>query len=99
VKILAITRREPGTTFDHIQALQVPEAKEVWRLMGQDLIREIYFDPTRPAVVLVLEAESIDAAQASLAMLPMVAEGRIGFDFLELRPYRQLSNLFAPEHR
>lgn len=98
MKILAITRREAGTTTAQIQALQVPEAREVWRLMGEDLIREIHFDPTRPAVVLTLEAESVAAARERLASLPMVAQGLIGFDFLELRPYRQLANLFAPEH-
>jgi hypothetical protein len=99
MRILAITRREPGTTTEQIQALQVPEAKEVWRLMGEDFVREIHFDPTRPAVVLTLEAESAAAARARLATLPMVAPGLLGFDVLELHPYRQLANLFAAEHR
>lgn len=99
MRILAITRREPGATTEQIQALQMPEAKEVWRLMGEDFIREVHFDPTRPAVVLTLEAESAAAAQARLATLPMVAQGLLGFDVLELHPYRQLANLFAAEHR
>lgn len=99
MRILAITRREPGATAAQIQALQVPEARAVWRLIGEDFIREIHFDPTRPAVVLTLEAESVDAARARLAALPMVAQGLLGFDFLEMRPYRQLANLFAAEHR
>lgn len=70
MRSLAITRREPGTTARQIEALQVPEAKEVWRLMGEDFIREIHFDPIRPAVVLTPEAESAAAARARLATLP-----------------------------
>jgi hypothetical protein len=99
MRILAITRRLPGTRVEQIQALQVPEARAVWRLLGEDLIRDIWFDPARPAVVLMLEAESAAAARARLGVLPMVAEGLLDFDILELHPYRQLANLFAPEHR
>lgn len=99
MRILAITRRTPGTTTDQIMALQVPEAREVWRLMGEDFIRDIHFAPNRPAVVLTLEADSAEAARARLATLLMVAQGLLDFDFLELHPYRQLANLFAPEHR
>jgi hypothetical protein len=95
MKILAITRRRPGATAERIQALQIPEAREVWRLQGEGFIREIHFDPTRPCVILVLEAESSAAAQERLAGLPMVQQDLIEFDVYELRPYRQLERLFA----
>lgn len=99
MRILAITRRRPGATAAAIAALQLPEARAVWRLIDEDFVREIHFDPTRPAVVLLLEAESVAAAEARLASLPMVAAGLLGFDFHELHPFRQLAQLFAPEHR
>lgn len=92
---MAITKRQPGATLEEIQALQVSEVMEVWSLIKQDLIREIYFDPEKPAVVLILEAESLDTARTRLAKLPMVAAGLIEFDFTVLGPYRQLEAIFA----
>lgn len=94
MKILAITRREPGATSERIQALQTAEVKEVWSLMGEGFVREIYFDKGRPAVVLVLEADSIKVAKAKLDRLPMVVEKQIGFEFYQLGPYTQLATLF-----
>ena len=99
MKILAITKRQPGATSRHIQALQVPEALAVWRHMRDGFVREIYFDPDRPAVVLVLEASSTDDARARLATLPMVAQGQIDFEILVLGHYSQLSHLFGEAHR
>lgn len=95
MKILAMTRRQPGATAERIQALQEQEATAVWAMMGDGFVREIYFDKNKPCVVLVLEDESVAAAAARLDALPMVVERQIEFDYTELGPYRQLENLFA----
>jgi len=95
MKILAISKRLPTTKLETIQALQVPEAREVWRLLGGGALREIHFDKSRPCAILVLEAEDIAAAEVLLAGLPMVIEGQLGFDFYMMGPYRQLEHLFA----
>jgi hypothetical protein len=95
LKILAMTRRRPGTTFEKLQALQTAEVTQVWALIKQDFVREIYFDPNKPTVVLILEADNVDAARARLAQLPMVQAGLIEFDFTLLGPYQQLEAIFA----
>jgi hypothetical protein len=95
MKILAITRLKPGATLEKIQALQVPEVTEVWRMMGEDFVREIYFDKDKPCVVLVVEAASVDAARERLSRLPMVQANLFDFDFTVLGPFIQFEHLFA----
>lgn len=95
MKILAISRREPGASTERLQALQAAEAAAVWRLMGEGVIREMNFDKDRPCAIVTLEADSVVAAAQKMATLPMVAEQQIGFDYYVLGPYRQLEHLFA----
>jgi len=95
MKILAITRRQPGATTERIMALQREEVTAVWSMLGDGFVREVYFDKDKPCVVLVLEADSIASAAARLVALPMVTARQIEFDLTVLGPYRQLENLFA----
>lgn len=95
MKIMAMTRRVPGVTFDDIQRHQIPEVTKVWEGICEGIIREIYFDPAKPCVVLMLEAESVEAASAFLNELPMAKDRLIEFDYTVLGPYTQLSNLFV----
>ena len=95
MKLLALSVRQPGASFDDIQRLQVPEVTMVWQMQQEGFLREIYFDPDRPAVTLILEAESIEAARARLAQLPMVEAGLIDFDLIKLGHYAQIQALFA----
>jgi hypothetical protein len=63
--------------------------------MRDGFIREIYFDQDKPAVVLIVEADSVEAARLRLNRLPMVAADLIEFDFTALGTYTQLETLFA----
>jgi hypothetical protein len=49
-------------------------------------LREHYFNEEKCAV-LVLECESKAAAEMLLAGLPLVEQGLIAFELIELRPY------------
>ncbi len=97
MKLMAVTHRLPGATTERIQALQSSEVTMVWSMVREGFIREIYFDPARPCVVLILESESEEAARARLRDLPMVKDRQIDFDFYTLGPYRQLEHLFAKD--
>ncbi len=99
MKILGISVRQPDATFEDIQALQIPETQLVWQMQRDGFLREIYFDPDRPAVVVVLEAESLETARARLAELPMVSAGLIDFDLIRLGHFGQVSVLFREEVR
>ena len=95
MKLMAITHRVPGATNGQIAALQTSEVTMVWSMILEGFIREIYFDPRRPCVVLILESESEETARARLRELPMAKDRQIDFDYYALGPYRQLEHLFA----
>lgn len=97
MKIMAMTRRRDGVTFDDIQNYQALEAAKVWEGIGLGIIREIYFDSAKPCVVVILEAETVEAAAAFLDELPMAKNRLIQFDYTLLGPFTQLSHLFRGE--
>lgn len=95
MKIMGISQRRDGVSFDDIQRMQLPETRKVWELQKSGFLREIYFDPDKPAVVVVIEASSLDEARATLGELPMVEAGLIDFDLTVLGHFGQLGHLFA----
>lgn len=96
MKILAIEKEKPGLRPVNFEPHLEDEASNVWKLYLEGFIREIYFNETNNAV-LVLEAEDKNSAQKKLNEFPLVKEGLITFDLVELKPYSGLSRLFMPE--
>ena len=75
MKLLAIGRPRAGidprqAITPHVRA----ELNALWQLYASGSVRDMY-SPGGPGSVLVMEAESIDAARATLAELPLVATG------------------------
>lgn len=95
MKILALSRRQPGVTTEQLQPHQVTEAQRVWQLHKDGLFREMYFRRDRPGAVVVLECATEAEARAALATLPMVEAGLIDFDVIPLGPFLPLEHLFA----
>ena len=95
MKILAIEQEVPGHTdtdfAPHLQA----EARHVWTLYQQGVIRELYFHRDAHVAVLVLECESAAEAARILDTLPLVMAGLISFQVIPLVPYDGFSRLFA----
>jgi hypothetical protein len=94
MKILALEKPIPGvpdTAFvPHLRA----EALRAWELHQAGVVRELYFRTDWPGAVLVLESESVAAAEAALATLPLVEQGLIRFDLVPLRAYPGFARLF-----
>lgn len=97
MKILWMTRRQPGVGTEQIVALRLAEAAAVWKLVASGALREIYYCAEGPAVIGILECASLDEARVTMAALPMPAAGLIDFDFFALRPYDQFGLLFRNE--
>jgi hypothetical protein len=98
MKILALERELPGFIAADFQPYLHGEAKRVWELYQQGIVREIYFAPGSVArAVLMLEAATEAEALADLATLPLVEAGLISFDLLPLVPYPGWGRLFAAE--
>ena len=71
------------------------EAKVVWDLTMQGLLRESYFKKDSYEAVLIFESETVEAVREALNRLPLVQEGYIAFETIALRPYPGLSRLFV----
>lgn len=52
-------------------------------------------DRTRPGVVIIVEAESVDAARKALSKFPLAEAGLIGWDVIPLGPFVNWEALFA----
>jgi len=75
----------------HLQA----EARHVWDLQQQGILREAYFRADQHTAVLVLECADLAQAQAVTATFPLVRQGLIHFDLIPLLPYSGLARLFT----
>ncbi|HEX6269121.1 MAG TPA: hypothetical protein VFZ43_02705 [Anaerolineales bacterium] len=95
MKIRALERELPGAMSDQFQSFAKAEACKVWELHQSGVIRELYFRADRNEAVLVLECASVAKAQESLASLPFVQIGLIGFELLPLKAYPGFARLFV----
>lgn len=96
MRILALEHEQPGAahaafTPDLLRA----EARSLWDLQQQGIVREAYFRADRHNAVLVLECANAAAAQAHLATLPLVQAGLIDFEVIPLIPYDGFARLFT----
>jgi muconolactone delta-isomerase len=94
MKILALEREQPDASPDAFKLHAAEEARKTWELHQAGLIRELYFRADQSTAVLVLECNSIDEAQNTLAELPFVREGLIVFDLIPLKAYPGFQRLF-----
>ena len=95
MKILALSKRQPGTTTAELQPHQMTEARQVWQLHKAGVFREMYFRQDQPGAVVILECASLEEARKALGTLPMVEAGLLDFDVIPLGPFLPLENLFA----
>jgi muconolactone delta-isomerase len=94
MRILALERELSSAAACTPELLRA-EARAVWNLQQQGIVREVYFRADRHEAVLMLECADIAEAQAHLAALPLVQAGLITFDVIPLVPYDGFARLFA----
>ncbi len=95
MKLIALERSVPDVTPEMFAPHLRAEARRVWALQQSGVLREIWFRADRPEAVLVLEAESVDAAREAVSSLPLVANGLTAFEVIPLVPYPGLARLFG----
>jgi hypothetical protein len=95
MRILALEIERPGTAAADFQPHLADEARAVWTLVQEDVIREVYFRADRQAAVLILECADVAEARHRLASLPLAVAGLIEFEFIPLVPYPGLARLFS----
>jgi muconolactone delta-isomerase len=95
MRILAIERDVANGNADYQPHLQA-EARRVWELQQDGVLRDIVFTTGERRAVLTLECASVDEARRVLATLPLVRERCIDFDVHGLVAYDGYARLFAP---
>ncbi len=95
MRILAFEIETAGASPAEFEPHLLEEAKGVWRLYQDGVIREAYFRSDRHTAVLVLECADLGEAKQKLSRLPLVTAGLIEFDLIPLTPYSGYSRLFA----
>ncbi len=94
MKILALDKvGDIPTSEQDIKRLIQTEAKQIWDLKRDGLIRETYFRQDRPGTVLVLECESVEEARQIIQSLPLVQAGLTDFELIPLGHYAPLDLL------
>jgi hypothetical protein len=70
------------------------EAKVLWQLYLNGIVRECYFQKDENLAVLILEAKNKNAANKELNKLPFVSKKLIEFELIPLKPYPGFQRLF-----
>src|SRR5512138_2910175 len=94
MKILALEKEARGGTLS--AELLRAEARRVWELYKEGIVREAYLRADVREAVLVLEARDVPSAEAILSTLPLVESGRLVFEVIPLIAYDGFERLFSP---
>jgi len=97
MKILALEHEYPNLTTEDFQPHLKTEARRVWELQQQGIIREIYFRADQSSAILVLECADEAAAETILSTLPLIKEKLIHFELIPLKAYPGYERLFELE--
>ena len=94
MKILALGKDKDGVGPAEFHPYLKLEAKRVWELYKEGVLREIYFRSDSPDAVLIMECKNAEQAREHLATLPLVEKGLISFEIIPLAPYPGFERLF-----
>ena len=97
MKLLSTLRLKKDVRPDEVKDLVVAETRAVWQRYLDGHIREFYRLPDGPGAVFILEYQSLDIARQDLGDLPLVQEGYVDVDLVELRPFTSWQSLFREE--
>ncbi|NUM43597.1 MAG: superoxide dismutase [Anaerolineales bacterium] len=97
MKILALEHELPHATVEQFQRHAKAEARQVWDLYQEGIIRELYFHADRNDAVVVMECASVSEAQEILSALPFVQNKLITFEIIPLRAYSGFGRLFTED--
>ncbi len=88
MKIVVVATRSENHTAEEFAPHLPAESKKALQLVAADVVREIYSRADAKGAILVLEAESEEAARAQLNELPLVQAGMLELELYPVGPYR-----------
>jgi muconolactone delta-isomerase len=95
MKILAFELENSGADRNKFKSIADDEARKAWKLYQEGWVRELYFRADSTTADLVLECDSLPAAEEILASLPFVRDGLIRFELTPLKAYPGFERLFV----
>lgn len=91
MKIVVIATRKANAAPEDFAPHLDAEVKAALGLLVKDFVREIYSRKDGRGAVLVVEADSEEAARARLCELPLAKVGLLGFDLYPVEVYRGIA--------
>jgi uncharacterized protein YciI len=87
-QFIALCARDTSFSDQDFAPLLEPEAERARALYGAGTFRAVWGRGDVPGAVILLEAETAEAAQAALASLPLVEKGMLEATLVPVGPYR-----------
>ncbi|MFA5819706.1 MAG: hypothetical protein WC854_10575 [Bacteroidales bacterium] len=91
---LVITHDKPNVNWKEQKQLLKQEAKVLWDLQKKGIIRSIWFTKITREAILIIEAEDTIRTKEIIDTFPLVKEGLITYDIVELVAYDGYERLF-----
>ena len=95
MQVLCLDIPQANATSEQYAPYLRDEVRHGWNLYKSGFIRQIHFRQDRPGVVLIAEADSVDAARATLMEFPLAKVDLIGWEIIPLGPMVNWEILFA----
>lgn len=95
MQFLVIAKIAKNTPPEKVLPYVKPEAEKVWEYYSNEVVRSVYYIADMSGAVLLIEAESLENAQAIVAEFPMARQNVLNFEIIPLKPYTGLEALFA----
>jgi hypothetical protein len=95
MKYLAIERELKKDEIPDLELLLGNEARQVYELYLQGIIRECYFTKEGHNAIIILECRNEEEATQTLEKLPLVKENIIEFQLFTLLPYTGISRIIG----
>jgi hypothetical protein len=93
MKYLALERELDLGQKQSTPSVRESEARRVYELYLQGILREIYFSKEGHNAILILECKDEEEARKTLETLPLVQEKIIEFQLITLLPYTGLDRI------
>ena len=94
MKVLAIIDVAASVEIESVVRRLDDEVRDSWHLFSAGVLREAYMTQTPTRAVFILEATDRERAEEHLRTLPLIAEGLLKCELVELRPFVNWSKLF-----
>lgn len=90
MKIVIVNHRSEDHGPEDFAPYLTPEAKMAFEFMEDDFFRELYSRRDGKGAVIIVEADSEEAARARMADLPLVKAGLLHCEYYPVKAFRAI---------